>query len=80
MLPGLFEMWHSGGEEHYGYLSIEDGELVYEYLWHNDRTVTPPQETTISDNQQLVDESIKLNPPYDSDDNLLELQFVPVDH
>lgn len=80
LFPGLFESWNGGGEEHYGYLSLKDGRLAYEYLWRNDRTREPPHQTMLSDNQQLIEESISLYPLEDATDNLLELHWINDDN
>ena len=74
--PGLFECWVGGGVEHYGYLSVKEGKLTYEYLWYDDRTKEPPQQIEISGNKLLIDESIDAFPPYDYTDNLLETYLV----
>ena len=76
LFPGLFEVWWGGGEDHYGYLSIEDGELVYEYLWHDDRTIEPPHQTMFSDNQEIINESFHLHLLDNSTDNLLEIYLI----
>ncbi|MGI6247985.1 MAG: hypothetical protein ACOYJX_01070 [Acutalibacteraceae bacterium] len=76
MFPGLFESWHGGGVEHYGYLSLKDGKLIHEDLWYCDRTKEPPHQEVISEDKQLVNESIEAYPPYDYSDNLLETHLI----
>lgn len=74
--PGLFECWWGGGEDYYGYLPIKDGELIYESLWQNVLNTEPPQQIVLSNNKELIDESIRLYPPYESTDNLLEIYLI----
>ncbi|MCL2049884.1 MAG: RCC1 domain-containing protein, partial [Defluviitaleaceae bacterium] len=57
----------------YGYLSVEDRELKYEYLFYYDRTVEPTHKEIISDNEQLVEEADNAFPAYDYTDNILEM-------
>ena len=73
MFGGLFLLWYGGGVERYGYLSVEDRELKYEYLFYYDRTVEPHNKGIISDNEQLVEEADNAFPPYDYYDNILEM-------
>ena len=70
---GLFTLWWGGGVEHYGYLSLREGTLHYELLWEMDRTAEAPRQSALSDNQPLVDASIRL---YQTDDNLLEMHLL----
>lgn len=76
MLPGLYECWHGGGQEYCQYLSVKEGELTCEYLWHMDRSGESPLLTELSDNKQLVSDSIDAFPPYDYSENLLEAHFI----
>lgn len=73
MFPGLFECWEAEGVEHYGYLSVTKGKLIYEDLWYMNRTSDPPHQVEISNNKQLINESIATFPPYEYSDNLLEM-------
>ena len=76
MYPGLYECWHGGGQEYCQYLSVKDRVLTCEYLWHMDRSGESPILTELSDNKQLVNDSIDAFPPYDYSENLLEAYFI----
>ena len=76
LYPGLYECWHGGGQEYCQYLSVKDGELTCEYLWHMDRSGEEPLLTELYDNKQLVNDSIDAFPPYLYTENLLEVHFI----
>ncbi len=76
MFPGLFTLWWGGGVEHYGYLTIQEGKLISEDLWYIDRTKDLPYQFELSDNIELVNESINAHPPYDYSENLLEMYLL----
>lgn len=78
--PGLFTLWWGGGVEHYGYLKIGEGLLKHEDLWYMDRTKEPPQQNEISDDKQLINESIKAHPSYEYTDNLLNMHLINDDN
>ena len=54
---GLFECWWGGGVSHYGYLSLENGELKFEYIFYEDRTKEPMEVVELSDNKELINEA-----------------------
>ncbi len=78
LYPGLFTLRWGGGVEHYGYITIDEDLLVYEYLWFNNMA---PEEVAneigqsgkniVSDNKELVElsENIFLN----ENKNILEM-------
>ena len=72
MFPGLFTVWWGGGVEHYGYLTVKEGVLTYEDVWRNDHTLETPFQEEISNNKQLIKESIDAHPPSEYTDNLLK--------
>lgn len=77
MFPGLYETWNGGGLEYYQYLSIEDGELICEYLWVHDLTGESPVINVLSNNQELVDSSMDLFPKtFGETENVLEAYFI----
>jgi hypothetical protein len=72
MFPGLFEYWWDEDAYHYGYLSVKEGKLVYEYLYYIDvAKMEMPQRKWISNDEQLINESIDVHPEYEYTDNLL---------
>lgn len=79
MYPGLFTLWWGGGVEHYGYLTVRDRKLVYEYLWYIDHTIDT-QHNEISNDKQLINESINANPPYEYTDNVLKMYLINEDN
>ena len=62
--------------EHYGYLTINEKELVYEYLWYIDRLNGPIEGVPVSDNEMLIMESKRANPPYECTDNIFIMYSV----
>ncbi|MCL1858779.1 MAG: hypothetical protein FWF92_06050 [Oscillospiraceae bacterium] len=80
LFPGLFTLWWGGGKEYYGYLTVVESELIYEDVWLMDRTKESPVQTEISNNEQLIAESVNAHPPYDYPDNLLEMHLVNADN
>lgn len=80
IFPGLFTCSWGGGVEHYGYLLIGKGHLVYEHLWDMDRTGDTPQEIDFSDEKELINESIKVYTDIyteaDTTDNLLDMEII----
>ena len=77
--PGLCSCKWGGGIERYGYLSIKDNQLVYEDLWLTDRTLDTPEQKDISNNKELINESINLFKPNEYDANILEEYPISVD-
>ncbi|MBR5922308.1 MAG: hypothetical protein IKZ59_00785 [Clostridia bacterium] len=77
--PGLFSCKWGGGIERYGYLSIKDNQLVYEDLWLMDRTLDTPEQKDISNNKELINESINLFEPNEYDANILEEYPISMD-
>lgn len=71
--PGMFTMTWGGGFESYGYLSVRDGKLTLQRLWVTDRTGDTPVNVEVSDNHELVKESMNAFPPYDSSVNILRM-------
>jgi len=73
MFPGLFSFRWGGSIFRYGYLTVEEGQLVYRDLYNMDHYhYDPPQQINISDDMELIDESRSLFPGYGFTDNLLE--------
>jgi hypothetical protein len=70
--PGLFTLWWGGGVERYGYLTVKERKLIHEHLFDIDRTGETPRLIELSNDKQLIDESINAYPPYEYTDNLLE--------
>ena len=58
--PGLFNLWWGGGVEYYGYLGVREKRLIYEDLWHMDRTGESPYQREVSNNEALIRESMNL--------------------
>ena len=54
---GLFECWWGGGVSHYGYLSLENGALKFEYIFYEDRTKEPMEVVELSENKELINEA-----------------------
>ncbi len=73
MFPGLFTSWWGGGVEHYGYLTVRNERLSYEYLWYIDRTTEPPRQKEISNKKELINESINAHSSNYYTHNLLEM-------
>ncbi len=80
MFPGLFNEWWGGSIEHYGYLTVKDGRLIYEYLWYMDHTTEEWEQIEVSDNKQLINESIIAFSSYEDIDNLLEMYLINDDN
>lgn len=71
--PGIFHETWGGGVQDYWYLTIEEGELISEYVRRDDSSGFGPEHTEFSDNVGLIEETINV---YESDkfpDNLLEM-------
>ena len=61
LYPGLFDLRWGGGVEHYGYITVVDDLLVYEYLWFNNlapeevaKENGKPGKNMVSDNNELI--------------------------
>lgn len=82
MYSGLFTLWWGGGVEHYGYLTVKEGKLEYEDLWYDDHSPVSQQwqQVEISDDKQLIKESIDANPPYEYTENLFEMYLINDDN
>lgn len=76
MFSGLYDCWYEGGQEYCQYLVVKDGTLVCEYLWNINRLGESPVLTELSDNKQLINDSIEAFPPYEYRENLLKTYFV----
>lgn len=72
MFPGLYDCWHSDGQEYCRYIWVVEGELVCEPLWQMDRTEEHPVLTELSGKAELVADSINAFPAYEYSENLLE--------
>jgi len=70
---GLFTFWWGGGVEHYGYLTVNDRELLYVDLWYIDR-LNETNQIEVSSDKELINESISVET---TDDSILEMY--PVD-
>lgn len=77
--PGLFEARWGGGIEHYGYITVEENVLVYEYLWFDNlapeelaNEYGQPGKNRVSDNKELIELSEKLFSD-ESNDNILQM-------
>ena len=57
--PGLLTYNNGGGQEYYGYLYLENNELVCEDVWHEDHAITMRDYYLTSDTR-LINESIKM--------------------
>lgn len=55
-LPGLFTRWVGGGQNHYGYLTLENGKLKHTPLWDENYASVPgqPPTTNHSQNEKLI--------------------------
>lgn len=73
--PGLFTLWWGGGVEHYGYLTVNNRELIYEDLWYMDG-LKESYKNEISDNKKLINESINVE---SIEDSLLEMYLINED-
>lgn len=76
---GLFSCKWGGGIERYGYLSIKGNHLVYEDLWLMDRTLDTPEQKDISNNKELINESINLFKSNEYDANVLKEYPISMD-
>ncbi len=59
-LPGLFTRWVGGGQNHYGYLTLENGKLVNTLLWDENYSSLPdtPPTTNHTEDEKLIQASI----------------------
>lgn len=55
-LPGLFTRWAGGGQNHYGYLTLEKGKLVNTLLWDENYSSLPgtPPTTNHTEDEKLI--------------------------
>lgn len=67
LYPGLFDLRWGGGVEHYGYITVDEDLLVYEYLWFNNlapeevaKENGQPGKNIVSDNKELIEISENL--------------------
>ncbi len=62
--PGIFYFTVSGGINHYGYMTIENGNLSFEKLWEEDYSTEEQNNaeriTELSSNKELISESKRL--------------------
>jgi hypothetical protein len=76
LFSGLFTLWRGGGIEHYGYLSVIDGKLVYEDVWCDDHSKENRTIEEISSDKLLIKESMDAHPPYEYTENILKMHFL----
>ena len=55
--PGIFYFTVGGSADHYGYMTLKDGQLSFENLWEYNFYSDPPQVTELSSDKQLIEES-----------------------
>ncbi|MCL2053795.1 MAG: hypothetical protein FWG90_05050 [Oscillospiraceae bacterium] len=79
LYSGLFTMWWGGGVEHYGYLTVEEKKLLYKYLWYDNHNAESPHLKEISDDKQLISESIEAF-ALDYDSNYHEIHLLNEDN
>lgn len=79
LYPGLFDLRWGGGVEHYGYITVVDDLLVYEYLWFNNlapeevaKENGQPGKNVASDNKELIELSANVFSE-GNDNNMLEM-------
>lgn len=58
-LPGLFTRWVGGGQNHYGYLTLEKGKLIHTRLWDENYSSLPntPPTTNHTQDEKLINAS-----------------------
>lgn len=78
--PGLFNQWWGGGVEHYGYLEVREKRLIYEDLWYIDRTGESPYQSEVSNNEELISESMNIFSDDHYMDNVLETVLINDDN
>ena len=76
LFPGLFTFWWGGGQEYYGYLTINNGILIHENIKHIDRSIEPPNIKYMSNNKHLIDESTNVYPHFNYNDNILKFYII----
>lgn len=77
---GLFEDWWGGGKDYYGYILVDNEELIYEPILCIDNTYEPSQKIEITDNIKLIEELGDIYPPYDSSESILEFYDITNDN
>lgn len=69
-----------GGMEHYGYLEVREKRLIYENLWYIDRTGASPYQSEVSNNKELISESMNIFSADDYMGNILDTVLINDDN
>lgn len=68
--PGIFEYYWGYGVDHYRYIYVKDGKVLYEELWNEYHNLEPKFYEKVSSNNELIKEAESIYADINSQDGM----------